>query len=173
MACCRTDGGNPSSPGFREASLVHNASASFIDTWVAIRFEAASRCLWTRGASGQVLPPRDLPIRHGEGRFVTASPAVLAALESEGLVALRYGEGSANPNGSEADIAGICDPTGRVLGLMPHPEAFLVPENGPGRRRSSRPPPRPRSLRGGRRRRAGRPLVRETCIEGDPEGRIA
>ena len=131
----------PEAPGLagswrRDVSLIHNASGTlYHDAWVPLRFEPDSRCVWTAG-----LPPRDLPVRHGEGRFVTRSPSVLAALESEGLVALRYGRpgapaGEGNPNGSEADIAGICDVSGRILGLMPHPEAFLVRENSPDRRR--------------------------------------
>jgi len=124
----------------REVSLIHNSLGTlYHDAWVPIRFEPASRCLWTAG-----LAPRDLPIRHGEGRFVTRDAAVLEALESEGLVALRYGRPGLVPgdlpcegnlNGSEHDIAGICDVTGRVLGLMPHPEAYLVRENSPDRRR--------------------------------------
>jgi phosphoribosylformylglycinamidine synthase len=119
----------------REVSLIHNASGAFFDGWVPVRFETASRSVWTAG-----LAPRSLPVRHGEGRFVAKDAATLAALEAEGHVALRYGlpgaaPGEGNPNGSERDIAGICDTTGRVLGLMPHPEAWLVAENGPGRRR--------------------------------------
>jgi phosphoribosylformylglycinamidine synthase len=128
----------------RVVSLVHNASGSFVDAWVPLRFEAGSSCVWTAGGL-PALPPRLLPIRHGEGRFVTRDPSVLAGLEKGGLVALRYGEpgseaGAGNPNGSEADIAGICDPTGRVFGIMPHPEAFLVAENGPRRRRGGSGP---------------------------------
>ena len=73
-----------------------------------------------------------------EGKFV-ADDAVLAELEAKHLTALRYAnaDGSiatefpANPNGSLHSIAGICDPTGRVFGLMPHPEAFLSPYNSP------------------------------------------
>ena len=64
----------------------------------------------------------DLPVRHGEGKLVAASEAVLDQLESRRLVALRYID---NPNGSVRDAAGICDPTGRIFGLMPHPEAFI------------------------------------------------
>ena len=79
-----------------------------------------------------------LPLRHGEGKFV-ADAATLAEIESRNLVAVRYAnaDGSnatefpANPNGSLNSIAGICDPTGRVFGLMPHPEAFLSPFNAP------------------------------------------
>ena len=79
-----------------------------------------------------------LPLRHGEGKFV-AAPEVLAEIEARNLVAVRYvnddnsvaTEFPANPNGSLNSIAGICDPTGRVFGLMPHPEAFLSPYNAP------------------------------------------
>ncbi len=125
----------------REASLVHNASGRFVDTWVKVHFESGCRSPWVRG-----LPDRLLPVRHGEGRFVTRAPAtkrepsLLKAIEAEGLVALRY-DPADDPNGSENLIAGICDPSGRVLGLMPHPEAFLVRENHPLRRRGS--PDRP------------------------------
>ena len=80
----------------------------------------------------------DLPVRHGEGRFVTASPGLLTELSARGLVALRYAAASGgepsypeDPNGSDGHVAGICDPSGRVFGLMPHPEAFLHPYNHP------------------------------------------
>ncbi|HAP44375.1 MAG: hypothetical protein A2087_03930 [Spirochaetes bacterium GWD1_61_31] len=108
-------------------SLVHNQQGRFIDDWVMVEVDPASPCVWTQG-----LGRRWLPIRHGEGRFVTDTPATLARLEAGHLVALRYHGG--NPNGSVADIAGICDPTGRVFGLMPHPEAFIHPEVHPARR---------------------------------------
>ena len=86
--------------GEPEVTLVHNTCGHYLDTWVPVRFEAESRCVWTKGLS-----PRMLPIRHGEGRFVAKDDATLARVESLGLVALRYdGE---NPNGSANDIAGI------------------------------------------------------------------
>lgn len=114
----------------REASLIHNECGHFVDGWYPVSFEADSVSVWTSG-----LPSRLLPVRHGEGRFITRDQASLAALEAEKLVAVRYeGEG---PNGSVNSIAGICDPSGRVFGLMPHPEAFLIRENHPGRRRPS------------------------------------
>lgn len=112
----------------RDITLVHNENPGYVDDWVRVRFEPESPCVWTRG-----LEPRDLPVRHGEGRLVARSEEVLETLERERLVALRY-EGR-NPNGSIHDIAGVCDRSGRILGLMPHPEAFLVPENHPFRRR--------------------------------------
>jgi phosphoribosylformylglycinamidine synthase subunit PurQ / glutaminase len=120
----------------REASLIQNASCRFVDGWFPVEFEAGSRCLWTKGLAGRLLP-----VRHGEGRFVARDEASLDALEAEGLVAARYSSLAEGPNGSDRAIAGICDPSGRVFGLMPHPEAFLVRENHPGRRRSSRDEP--------------------------------
>jgi phosphoribosylformylglycinamidine synthase subunit PurQ / glutaminase len=120
----------------QETSLIHNDSGKYEDRWVRVRFERSSRCAWTSG-----LTEMDLPVRHGEGKFV-APPSVMDSLAVQGLIALRYaardGEpGSADvgypddPNGSEGHVAGICDPTGRVFGLMPHPEAYLHPENHP------------------------------------------
>jgi phosphoribosylformylglycinamidine synthase len=112
-------------------ALTHNAGGRFINRWVRVRADPGSDCLWTRPlaelAAGDPVAAEDtlmLPIAHGEGRFVTASPAVLASLKAGGQVALAYAAGD-NPNGSEADIAGICDPSGRILGLMPHPERYL------------------------------------------------
>jgi phosphoribosylformylglycinamidine synthase len=119
----------------REASLIQNESGRFVDEWFPVEFESASRCLWTKGLAGRLLP-----VRHGEGRFVARDEAGLDALEAEGLVAARYAPGE-GPNGSDRAIAGICDPSGRVFGLMPHPEAFLVRENHPGRRRAARDEP--------------------------------
>ncbi len=114
----------------REVSLIHNESGRFVDTWVRLRFERNSRCVWTRS-----LEDIEYPIRHGEGRFIAGDEATLDTLEAEGLIAVRYlGH---NPNGSSRDIAGICDPSGRVFGLMPHPECFLEPENHPDRRRTA------------------------------------
>jgi len=107
-----------------EASLIHNRDGAFIDGWYRIEADPGSPCIWTNG-----LEPIDLPIRHGEGRFVAADDNVLGRLLSSHLAALRYSDD--NPNGSQAGIAGICDPSGLVLGMMPHPEAFLWPEHHP------------------------------------------
>ncbi|MEM1027375.1 MAG: phosphoribosylformylglycinamidine synthase subunit PurQ [Planctomycetota bacterium] len=117
---------NPHSGG-QEVTLAHNTSARFIDRWTPMAVNAESSCIWTRG-----LADHDLPMAHGEGRF-TAPPEVLDRLESNGQVALRYDTsgGLSNPNGSDRDIAGVCDPTGLVFGLMPHPERFLHATNHP------------------------------------------
>ncbi len=116
-------------------SLQQNECGHFQNFWVRIRFEPESPCIFTRG-----LPAMDLPIRHGEGRVFTASKDVLAKIERKKLVPCRYIDPETgkptqrfphNPNGSAKAIAGLCDETGRVFGLMPHPEAYLFPENHP------------------------------------------
>ena len=107
-----------------EVTLIHNDTGVFENSWLTMEFNTACPSVWTKGLSRM-----DMPIRHGEGRFYTADPAVLERLERENLVALRYS--GRNPNGSANGIAGISDPTGRILGLMPHPEGFLFPENHP------------------------------------------
>jgi phosphoribosylformylglycinamidine synthase len=125
---------NLSGSWVQESSLVHNDSGVFEDRWVRVTFNPDSPCLWTQG-----IDEAELPVRHGEGKFITAKPEILQALEEKNLVALRYrgreeGVGAGyphNPNGSVRDIAGICDPTGRVFGLMPHPEAYIHRENHP------------------------------------------
>lgn len=104
------------SPPRQVVTLTDNANPRFLDRWVSLRAQADSVCIWTRG-----LETFDLPIAHGEGRFV-APPEVLDQLENQNQVALRYVD---NPNGSQRDIAGVCDPTGLVFGLMPHPERFV------------------------------------------------
>lgn len=116
-------------------SLMQNDCGSFRNFWVKLRFEAQSPCVFTRGLD--LMP---LPIRHGEGKIFTLDESVLDRVESLGCVACRYADpltGAAtmdyphNPNGSLHAIAGLCDPTGRVFGMMPHPEAYLYAENHP------------------------------------------
>jgi phosphoribosylformylglycinamidine synthase I len=117
----------------QDVSLIHNDSGKFEDRWVKCSFEASSPCVWTKG-----LAFMEMPVRHGEGKFVIKSKQVEKTLEKEKLCAVFYASKTDsrvaypdNPNGSERDIAGICDRTGRVFGLMPHPEAFIYPEQHP------------------------------------------
>ena len=105
-------------------SLIHNEQGIFEDSWIRVSFNTASSCVWTKN-----IEDIDLPIRHGEGRFITATRKVSKLLTSKNLIALSYKD--RNPNGSEDNIAGITDLTGRILGMMPHPEAYLYPENHP------------------------------------------
>ena len=106
------------------AALAHNRSGRFIDRWVRLEVRG-HKCPFLHGFDA----PFELPIAHGEGRFVATTPADLAAFENAGHLVLRYAAdpagSSTNPNGAEADVAGACDATGRVFGLMPHPERFV------------------------------------------------
>ena len=103
------------SPRAQTVTLTDNALPRFVDRWVGLTAEPHSVCIWTRG-----IDTLDLPIAHGEGRFVAADD-VLDRLDTHHQIALRY---TTNPNGSMRDIAGVCDPTGVVFGLMPHPERY-------------------------------------------------
>jgi phosphoribosylformylglycinamidine synthase len=111
----------------RSVAVTFNDCGNFRDQWVTLRANPASSCVFTRG-----LTDLELPVRHGEGKFYT-DPETLKHLTDNQQVALQYALPDGrhadqafpyNPNGSIADIAGICDPTGRVFGLMPHPEAY-------------------------------------------------
>ncbi|MCC7388203.1 MAG: phosphoribosylformylglycinamidine synthase subunit PurQ [Phycisphaerales bacterium] len=108
-------------------ALTDNANARFMDDWVGMEPVAGSRCIWTAPWADLARRPDAaellvLPVAHGEGRLVAQSPRLLAALEAGGQVALRYRD---NYNGSEGAVAGVCDATGRIFGLMPHPERYL------------------------------------------------
>lgn len=111
----------------QETSLTFNAGNMFIDNWFRVAGVPNTQCVWTQGLETSADDADHdavmrLPIAHGEGRFVTANAGTLERLERAGQVALRYID---NPNGSTNDIAGICDATGRIFGLMPHPERYL------------------------------------------------
>ncbi|MFH0811105.1 MAG: phosphoribosylformylglycinamidine synthase subunit PurQ [Pseudomonadota bacterium] len=117
----------------QETTLMSNDSGRFEDRWVALRVNDGP-CVFTRGLSTLYLP-----VRHGEGKFVPGD-GVLPRMEAERLIVLRYTrrgetqptqEYPANPNGSVAAVAGVCDRSGRLFGLMPHPEAFLHYTNHP------------------------------------------
>jgi len=115
--------------GLLPGALAHNESGRFQCEWVGLT-APASRCVWTRD-----LDPFECPIAHGEGRYVHPDVQALAA---SGQVALTYT--NHNPNGSVLDIAGVCDESGLVLGLMPHPENHVVARQHPLHRdRVSRP----------------------------------
>lgn len=115
-------------------TLTDNLSGRFECRWVHLAAEPASPCVFTHGLAR----PIEVPVAHGEGRLVARDAPVLAALQAGGHVALRYvapdgGEAAYphNPNGSDGAIAGICNATGNVLGLMPHPENAIVPVQHP------------------------------------------
>jgi phosphoribosylformylglycinamidine synthase len=121
------DGGGGASGG-QSCTLAHNDCGRFIDRWVHLR-PRSNKCIWTEGVG-----PLELPIAHGEGKFVPRDEAVRRALWDNDQVVLTYtkpdgsdagGAAPDNPNGSIDDIAGICDASGVVLGLMPHPERYV------------------------------------------------
>jgi len=110
-----------------QLALTDNASARFVDRWVGIDFSPDSSCIWTRGILDHI--PDEwrphaamLPVAHGEGRLIAQSPDVFKRLAQNAQIAARYTE---NFNGSTDSIAGICDASGRIFGLMPHPERYL------------------------------------------------
>jgi phosphoribosylformylglycinamidine synthase len=107
----------------RSISLAPNIQGQFLNRWVSMTQPEHSICTWTTGISHI-----QLPVRHAEGRLVCSSPSVLSTLQRNGQIALQYTE---DINGSTLNIAGICDPTGLIFGLMPHPEAFLFQETAP------------------------------------------
>ncbi len=118
----------------RSVALTYNDCGNFRDDWVHLRINTDSPCVFTRG-----LDQIELPVRHGEGKLVAADETIERLVENNQVVC-RYaladgsfadGHFPENPNGSMADIAGICDPTGRIFGLMPHPEAYNHPTNHP------------------------------------------
>jgi len=114
-------------------TLTFNDSNKFEDRWIHLRADSAKSPFVSKG---QVIT---LPIAHGEGKFVAKDDATLDAIRTNDQVVFRYvdaggnagGPYPINPNGSVDDIAGICDETGRVLGLMPHPERHLLPVQHP------------------------------------------
>ncbi len=118
-----------------QATLTFNSSGHFECRWVTLAARSKN-CLWTRG----LLEPIFCPVAHGEGNFILAEPSALETLRLRDQIALVYtgadgaparGAYPDNPNGSLADIAGICNPQGNVLGLMPHPEDHILPSQHP------------------------------------------
>ena len=122
--------------GKMDATLVQNKSGHFECRWVTIKTEKSACKFLPAGLVAEVA------VNHGEGDFYSTAD-VIKRVEQDGLVAFRYiddkGEATTvypqNPNGSTNAIAGVTDPTGRVLGLMPHPEKFVETTQHPNWRR--------------------------------------
>ncbi len=111
----------------QEASLIINDSAKFEDRWVYLK--SSGRCAWTRGIPEIIY----LPVAHGEGKFILKEKSGLNRLKANRQIVFQYCDARGrpsgypdNPNGALENIAGICDLTGRVLGLMPHPERHIA-----------------------------------------------
>lgn len=113
----------------RVMSVTYNDCGNFRDQWVTLKVNQDSPCVFTKGVDYI-----DLPVRHGEGKVIPKDNSVLERLTQNNQIVMNYclwqtkqdanGKFPDNPNGSVYDIAGICDPSGRVFGLMPHPEAY-------------------------------------------------
>lgn len=119
--------------GKQRVTLTNNDSHKFEARWVTMRAPENTKCIFVE--PGEQI---EVPAAHGEGKFVCESPAVLDELTANGQIAYQYvtrdGEAPAypaDPNGSTAHIAGICDPSGRIFGLMPHPERHLYAYHHP------------------------------------------
>jgi phosphoribosylformylglycinamidine synthase len=111
------------------ATLTFNDGGRFEDRWCYLKVDRESPCVFTRGIDGLYLP-----VRHGEGKFIVENHHVLQEMEDKHLAVVKYSDATyrtavidypLNPNGSVASIAGICDESGRLFGLMPHPEAYV------------------------------------------------
>lgn len=120
-------------------TLTFNARGHFECRWVTLS-PISQTCIWTRGLDDMI----ECPIAHGEGNFQTSFQYRISNLASQDQIALTYahpdgeparGEYPTNPNGSALDIAGICNPQGNVLGLMPHPENHIFSHQHPRRTR--------------------------------------
>jgi phosphoribosylformylglycinamidine synthase len=114
------------------ATLTNNTSGKFEGRWIYLQANP-ERCPFLKGYERL-----HLPVAHGEGNFLVREAWILKGLEQTGQVVLRYvdadgkpGGYPVNPNGAQGDVAGICDSTGRVLGLMPHPERHILPTQHP------------------------------------------
>ena len=119
----------------QRVTLTFNESGRFEDRWVHLATDPESPCLFTKG-----LQSLYLPVRHGEGKLVPRDADTLNALENGHLAPMRYAEADGNtptqtyplnPNGSANAIAALCDPSGRIFGMMPHPEAYTHRTNHP------------------------------------------
>lgn len=112
----------------QDVTLTINDSGRFEDRWVYLKVSPDSPCAFTKGIESLYLP-----VRHGEGKFVPSTSEIHHTLVGNNQIVVRYcdAEGRTdcpyplNPNGSTDSIAGVCDPTGRIFGLMPHPEGYL------------------------------------------------
>jgi len=127
-----------------EVTLTHNASGRYEDRWVKLTVNPRATTPFLKG-----LTTLEVPVRHGEGRLIIQDEATRATIEARGLNCLTYADFDGaptdvypfNPNGADLNCAGLTDTTGRVFGLMPHPEAFLSLYNHPDWARRKRATP--------------------------------
>lgn len=130
-----------------EATLTLNDSDKFEDRWIYLKKPKTENrkpknvCVWTKGVDGIIT----LPVAHGEGKFIPKDRKVLEELKNNGMIVFKYVDEKGvnrgyphNPNGSVENIAGICDKSGRIFGLMPHPERHITVYQHPSWTRNGR-----------------------------------
>ena len=118
----------------QQVTLAENDSAKFEDRWVYLQAPADTKCVFVDKEDFLYLP-----VAHAEGKFIPNDDKLLDKLTENGQIVFRYTDESGNrgkgypvnPNGSRDDIAGICDPSGRIFGLMPHPERHITETHHP------------------------------------------
>lgn len=122
-------------PDFQQrVTLINNDSGHYEDRWVILKGNLKSPCVFSKGIDYLLVP-----VRHGEGKFVPQNEETLKSIIANEQIVFQYVDETGNtnapfpynPNGSVMGIAGICDKSGRIFGLMPHPEAFNIPQNCP------------------------------------------
>lgn len=127
----------------QEATLTFNDSGKFEDRWVHLKVNPLSPCVFTKGLENLYLP-----VRHGEGKFIAQTDGVLSEMKAKNLIPVQYSDSCFetptmvyphNPNGSDVAVAGICDATGRVFGMMPHAESYNHYTNHPSWTRKKLP----------------------------------
>lgn len=117
----------------QQATFTHNDSGKFEDRWVCLR-PARTHCVWTKDINDIIM----LPVAHGEGKYVPLNKDILSGHWKNKHIVFQYTDKNgeiqgypSNPNGSVDSIAGVCDTTGRILGIMPHPERHIFSYNHP------------------------------------------
>ncbi len=118
----------------QRATLIGNDSGHYEDRWVILKANQKSPCIFTKGIDYLIVP-----VGHGEGKFVPANNATLTKLKENNQIVFQYVDEKSdinasyphNPNGSIENIAGICDKSGKIFGMMPHPDRFTLPQNCP------------------------------------------
>lgn len=113
----------------QRVTLTYNDSGKFEDRWVYLKINPKSKCIFTQGLDRVVY----MPVCHGEGKFIPQDKEMLSRLHQNEQVVAQYvnedgnfGSYPVNPNGSVNHIAGICDETGLIFGMMPHPEDYIT-----------------------------------------------
>ena len=121
----------------QSVTITGNRSGQFESRWVTMKPSSKSPCIWTKDLKTTL----DAPVRHGEGQFIAKDNSTLQKLWDRDLIAFTYEPNTYpnNPNGSTDGIAGICNESGLIFGMMPHPECNIIPQHHPQWARKNNP----------------------------------